>query len=131
MLRASVILPDTHQQVPPTERCYLPKLPRAVLERLGELLGVEMGRRLRNVREFSEALAVLETEVDEDREKLRRHQTRDYENDYYDDEYEDDRDFDYCEQERTRWEDEEDAAFQAAQQQGFEENNDNEEDDDE
>ena len=101
------------------------------LERLGELLGVEMGRRLRNVREFSEALAVLETEVDEDKEKLRRHQTRDYENDYYDDEYEDDRDFDYCEQERTRWEDEEDAAFQAAQQQGFEENNDNEEDDDE
>ena len=52
VLRASVILPDPHQQVSPGERCHLPRLPRVVLERLAEVLGVETGRRLRNVREF-------------------------------------------------------------------------------
>ena len=59
MLRASVILPDSHQQASPDQRCHLPRLPRVVLERLGDVLGVEVGRRVRNVREFAEALAVI------------------------------------------------------------------------
>ena len=56
VLRASVILPESHHQAPPDERCHLPRLPRGILERLAEMLGVEMERRLRNVREFAEAL---------------------------------------------------------------------------
>ena len=60
VLRASVIVPASHQQVSPDERCHLPRLPRVVLERLGNLLGVEMvGRRVRNAREFAEALAAI------------------------------------------------------------------------
>ena len=59
VLRASVILPDSHHQASPDQRCHLPRLPRVVLERLGDLLGVEMGRRVRNVREFAEALAAV------------------------------------------------------------------------
>ena len=65
MLRASVILPDSHQQASPDQRCHLPRLPRVVLERLGDVLGVEVGRRVWNVRELlAEALAVI---VDEDK----------------------------------------------------------------
>ena len=59
MLCASVILPDSHQQASPDQRCHLPRLPRSVivvLQRLAEFLDVEMGRPLRNVREFAEAL---------------------------------------------------------------------------
>ena len=59
VLRASVILPDSHHQASPDQRCHLPRLPRVVLERLGDVLGVEVGRRVRNVREFAEALAVI------------------------------------------------------------------------
>ena len=59
VLRASVILPGSHQQASPDQRCHLPRLPRVVLERLGDILGVEMGRRVRNVREFAEALAAV------------------------------------------------------------------------
>ena len=59
VLRASVILPDSHHQASPDQRCHLPRLPRVVLERLGDLLGVEMGRRVRNVREFAEGLAAI------------------------------------------------------------------------
>ncbi len=60
VLRASVILPDSHQQASPDQRCHLPRLPRVVLERLGDLLGVEMvGRRVRNAREFAEALVSI------------------------------------------------------------------------
>ena len=67
VLRASVILPDSHHQASPDQRCHLPRLPRVVLERLGDLLGVEMGRRVRNVREFAEALAaVVEEGVSEE-----------------------------------------------------------------
>jgi ankyrin repeat protein len=62
VLRASVILPNSHHQTSPDERCHLPRLPRVVLERLGDMLGVEMGRRVRNVREFAEALAVWSEE---------------------------------------------------------------------
>ena len=62
VLRASVILPDSHHQASPDQRCHLPRLPRVVLERLGDLLGVEMERRVRNVREFAEALAVVAEE---------------------------------------------------------------------
>jgi hypothetical protein len=47
VLRASVILPESHHQVSPNQRCHLSRLPRVVLELLGELmgelLGVEMG----------------------------------------------------------------------------------------
>ena len=51
--------PNSHHQASPDQRCHLPRLPRVVLERLGDLLGVEMGRRVRNVREFAEALAAV------------------------------------------------------------------------
>ena len=61
VLRASVLLPASHQQVAQDKRCHLPRLPRAVLERLGSMLGVETGRRLRNVREFKD---VLEEAID-------------------------------------------------------------------
>ena len=68
MLRASVILPDSHHQASPDQRCHLPRLPRVVLERLGDMLGVEMvGRRVRNAREFAEALeAVIANEKKEE-----------------------------------------------------------------
>jgi hypothetical protein len=48
-----------HRRTSPRRRCHLPKLPRDELERVGSFLGVEMGRRLRNVREFAEELSVL------------------------------------------------------------------------
>ena len=51
--------PSPHHQASPDQRCHLPRLPRVVLERLGDLLGVEMERRVRNVREFAEALVVI------------------------------------------------------------------------
>ena len=57
VLKGSVVLPN--RRTSPRRRCHLPRLPRVVLERLGELLGVEMGRRLRNAREFAEALERL------------------------------------------------------------------------
>ena len=66
VLRASVILPDSHQQVSPDQRCHLPRLPRAVLQQLGDMLGVKMGRQLRNAREFAEALAELQDSEIED-----------------------------------------------------------------
>ena len=56
VLRAGVLMPAAHQQASPDRRCHLPLLPRVVLERLGLMLGVEMGRRARNVREFAELL---------------------------------------------------------------------------
>jgi hypothetical protein len=68
VLRASVILPDSHQQVSPGQRCHLPRLPRVVLERLVSLLGVEMGRRLRNVREFADAILALGVTADDNEE---------------------------------------------------------------
>ena len=55
-LRASVILPASQQHAHPSARCLLPRLHRAVLERVSWFAGVEVGRRVRNVREFKEAL---------------------------------------------------------------------------
>ena len=55
-LRASVILPASQQDVHPSARCLLPCLHRAVLERVSWFVGVEVGRRVRNAREFKEAL---------------------------------------------------------------------------
>ena len=55
-LRASVILPASQQHVHPSARCLLPRLHRAVLERVSWFAGVEVGRRMRNVREFKEVL---------------------------------------------------------------------------
>ena len=67
MLRASVVLPESHQQISPDDRCHLPRLPRGVLERVGSMMDVEMGRRLRNVREFAEALVnVMDEEAGEE-----------------------------------------------------------------
>ncbi|MEC9207993.1 MAG: ankyrin repeat domain-containing protein, partial [Pseudomonadota bacterium] len=66
VLRASVILPDSHQQVSPDQRCHLPRLPREVLQLLGDMLGVKMGRQLRNAREFAEALVELQDSEIED-----------------------------------------------------------------
>ena len=57
VLRGSTIHVDTHQQASPENRCRLPMLPSGVLERVGRFVGVVMGRQLRNVREFAEALA--------------------------------------------------------------------------
>ena len=51
VLRASVVL--RHRRISPRRRCHLPRLPRDVLQLLGLFLDVEMGRRLRNVREFT------------------------------------------------------------------------------
>ena len=59
VLRGSVILPETHKQASPDDRCHLPRLPRDELERVGSFLGVETGRRLRNAREFGEALEAI------------------------------------------------------------------------
>jgi ankyrin repeat protein len=56
VLRASVLLPESQQQASPEQRCRLPRLPRVVLERVMGLLGVEVGRRLRNARELAVAL---------------------------------------------------------------------------
>ena len=75
VLRASVLVPVSQQQVNPNQRCRLPCLPRAVLERLGDLLGVEMGRRVRNAREFAEALAVV-MEEEKTRKKKKKKKKR-------------------------------------------------------
>ena len=61
-LRASVILPASQQHAHPSARCLLPRLHRAVLERVSWFAGVEVGRRVRNVREFKEALEALDQE---------------------------------------------------------------------
>ena len=54
LLCASVVLPNRGPNQNKT--CLLPRLPRVVFEHLGLFLGLEYGRRLRNVREFAEAL---------------------------------------------------------------------------
>ena len=59
-LRASVILPASQQHAHPSARCLLPRLHRAVLERVSWFAGVEVGRRVRNVREFKEVLEALD-----------------------------------------------------------------------
>ena len=59
VLRASVVLPAAHQRISPHRRCHLPRLPRVILERIGSMLSVEVGRRLRNVHEFYVALVPL------------------------------------------------------------------------
>ena len=43
--------------------CHLPVLPGAVLTRVAALLGVETGRRLRNAREFRDAMETVVVEV--------------------------------------------------------------------
>ena len=65
ILRASVIDISTRQQASPENCCRLPLLPRGILERVGRFVGVVMGRQLRNVREFAEALAALPDEEEE------------------------------------------------------------------
>ena len=57
VLSASIVLPN--RRVSPRRFCRLPLLPRGVLERVGLFVGVEMGRRLRNVREFSDEVLLL------------------------------------------------------------------------
>jgi hypothetical protein len=54
VLRGSVIMP--RHRTSPLQRCHLPLLSRSDLRRVGSFLGVEKGRRLRNVREFAAAL---------------------------------------------------------------------------
>ena len=68
-LRASVVLPAAAAVVAvagagagderPSIRCRLPELPRDLLQRVRDFLGVESGRRLRNVREVRDALVVI------------------------------------------------------------------------
>ena len=57
VLRGSVVMP--RHRTSPRRRCHLPRLPRDELERVGSFVGVETGRRLRNAREFAEALEAL------------------------------------------------------------------------
>ena len=57
VLRGSVVMP--RHRTSPRRRCHLPRLPRDELERVGSFLGVGKGRRVRNVREFAEALEAL------------------------------------------------------------------------
>ena len=59
-LRASVVLPASQQHAHPSARCLLPRLHRAVLERVSWFVGVEVGRRMRNVSEFKEVLEALD-----------------------------------------------------------------------
>ena len=59
-LRASVILHASQQHAHPSARCLLPRLHRAVLERVSWFAGVEVGRRMRNAREFKEVLEALD-----------------------------------------------------------------------
>ena len=62
VLHSSVILPASQQHISPDERCRLPWLFRSdhlIMRRVGSFLGVEMGRRLRNAREFAEALEAI------------------------------------------------------------------------
>jgi hypothetical protein len=66
VLRGSIVHINTHQQASPANRCRLPILPSGVLERVGRFVGVVMGRQLRNVREFAEALATLPDEEESD-----------------------------------------------------------------
>ena len=66
VLRGSIVHINTHQQASPANRCRLPMLPSGVLERVGRFVGVVMGRQLRNVREFAEALATLPDEEESD-----------------------------------------------------------------
>ena len=68
VLRGTIIHTNTHQQASPANRCRLPMLPSGVLERVGRFVGVVMGRQLRNVREFAEALATLPDEEESDSE---------------------------------------------------------------
>jgi len=65
-LRATVILPASQQHVHPSARCLLPRLHRAVLERVSWFAGVEVGRRMRNVSEFKEVLEALDLEESDD-----------------------------------------------------------------
>ena len=65
-LRASVILPASQQHAHPSARCLLPRLHRAVLERVSWFVGVEVGRRMRNVSEFKEVLEALDLEESDD-----------------------------------------------------------------
>ena len=65
-LRASVILPASQQHAHPSARCLLPRLHRAVLERVSWFAGVEVGRRMRNVSEFKEMLEALDQEESDD-----------------------------------------------------------------
>ena len=66
VLRASVVLP--HRRMSPRRRCYLPMVPRCELERIGSFLDLEIGRRVRNVREFAAAL-MMAPEVEEEEEE--------------------------------------------------------------
>ena len=65
-LRASVVLPACQRHTRFRDVCHLPGLPRSVLERVGEFLGVIAGRGLRNVREMDavmESIASLDQKV--------------------------------------------------------------------
>lgn len=59
VLRASVVLPSSQQQACPGSRCRLPLVPHEALKSIGAYLGVECGRRLRNIREFHDALVTM------------------------------------------------------------------------
>ena len=48
------------------------RLPRVVLERLGDLLGVEMGQRLRHARVYAEALAVVVADDEKEMQRFER-----------------------------------------------------------
>lgn len=59
VLRASVLVPVSQQNASPQQRCRLPKLPRDISKRVASFLGVEMGLRLRNIRQFKEVMEYI------------------------------------------------------------------------
>ena len=100
VLRGSTIHVDTHEQVSPANRCRLPMLPSGVLERVGEFVGVVMGRQLRNVREFGETLeTLLEEDSDDEEYEDDGEEDDEAEDEDGDDEDEEDDDGDYEEDE--------------------------------
>jgi ankyrin repeat protein len=82
VLRASVIVPASHQLVSPSQQCHLPRLPRHLLQHVADFLNVERGRRLRNVREVRDILEMVDI-------------------DYGDGNYDDDGDYDADESEHS------------------------------
>ena len=49
-VKASVVVAGSYQKGALDHRCQLPRLPRVVLERAGEMSGVEIGWRVDNMR---------------------------------------------------------------------------------
>ena len=58
VLRASILVPQSQWHAGPGPYCRLPRLPRAVLKRIGSFLGFETGVRLSNARNFARVMSL-------------------------------------------------------------------------